>query len=96
MIWTKDLRCALDAGRAVPADLMTRGTTVTVQLTVTGLAGTGWEPRVPSDVLDHLDAATFIGGPEHLCWRYDPIIPTVHSATHVWRNAWLERASVVA
>ncbi len=80
MIWTKDLRGALTAGHAVLGDLIDRGTTVTVQLTVTGLAGTIWEPRVPTDVLDHISDASLIGGPKHVCWRYDPIIPTVHEA----------------
>ena len=48
---------------------------------MTGLAGTLWEPLAPPDGLRLVPAVgrELIGGPEHIKWRYDPIIPTVHS-----------------
>jgi len=79
-LWTKNVQGALAAGRPDLEALVERGCTVTAQLTVTGLAGSEWEPLVPPDSMEHAeDLARLIGGPEHLAWRYDPIIPTVHS-----------------
>jgi len=79
-IWTKDPQGVLQLGQNVVERLLAEGTTITAQVTVTGLAGTVWEPCVPQDVSGGLDElATLLGGYEHICWRYDPIIPTVHS-----------------
>lgn len=79
-LWTKDVAGCLRLGGDVLRALVGMGTTITAQVTVTGLAGTPWEPRVPPDgwrALPHL--AAIAGGPMHLKWRYDPIIPTVHT-----------------
>jgi hypothetical protein len=78
-LWTKDIVGALRWGQSVLQTLVAAGTTVTAQVTVTGLAGTVWEPLVPPDGLRHIPRlAALIGGPEHIKWRYDPIIPTLH------------------
>jgi hypothetical protein len=46
---------------------------------VTGLGGTSWEPLAPADPFAGLDALIeLVGGPDHVKWRYDPVIPTVH------------------
>jgi hypothetical protein len=80
-VWTKDVAGVLRLGGALLAELISAGTTATVQLTVTGLAGTVWEPGVPTDVWRDLPALLkIVGGPEHVAWRYDPIIPGVHTA----------------
>jgi hypothetical protein len=87
-IWTKDARGVLGRGGSVLRCLRRYGTTLTAQITVTGLAGTHWEPRVPSmpfaGVADLID---LVGGPEHVKWRYDPIIPTVHQMDRFRRLA---------
>ena len=78
-VWTKDVEGVLRLGGDTLRDLVDAGTTVTAQVTVTGLAGTAWEPLVPLDGLRHVGhLADLIGGPDHIKWRYDPIIPTVH------------------
>ncbi len=77
-IWTKDVEGALHWGEKIVRTLMDAGTTVTAQVTVTGLAGTIWEPLVPPDCSQHIPRlAALIGGPEHIKWRFDPIIPTL-------------------
>ena len=78
---TKDAAGALRLGEADLRRLRDAGTTITLQLTVTGLAGTEWEPLVPPDGLRRAaPLIDLIGGPDHVTWRYDPIIPTVHDA----------------
>ena len=78
-VWTKDAAGALRLGGNSLRELIDAGTTITAQVTVTGLAGTRWEPLVPVDGLRGVgQLAQLIGGPDHLKWRYDPIIPTVH------------------
>jgi len=78
-LWTKDIEGSLSLGGALLCSLRDAGTTLTAQITVTGLAGTVWEPRTPSDGLRYgARLAALLGGPEHIKWRYDPIIPTVH------------------
>lgn len=79
-IWTKDVEGILQQGGTLLEDLRQRGTTLTAQVTITGLAGSVWEPAVPRNALDHLpQLAALLGGVEHIKWRYDPIIPSVHS-----------------
>ena len=79
-LWTKDAEGALRHGAAVLAGLVRAGTVVTAQVTVTGLAGTKWEPKVPPESFRGVAAlAGAIGGFRHVTWRYDPVIPTVHS-----------------
>ena len=79
-IWTKDPAGVLDLGAELLQTLRPM-TTLAAQLTVTGLAGSVWEPLVPPHWLDGAARlAELLGGPEHIRWRYDPIIPTVHEA----------------
>lgn len=87
-LWTKDAAGVLRRGEADLRHLRDAGATITLQLTVTGLAGTAWEPLVPPDGLRHAGPLTdLIGGPDHVTWRYDPIIPTVHDADRYRRLA---------
>jgi len=80
-VWTKDVRGVLRHGESLLRLLLARGTTVTAQVTVTGLAGGIWEPAVPPDGLQHVaPLAEIVGGADHIKWRYDPIIPGVHDA----------------
>ncbi len=81
-IWTKDPHGAALLGKTVIQEMLAQGTTITAQITATGLAGSVWEPRVPCDISSGLDGlAELIGGYEHICWRYDPIIPSAHTLT---------------
>jgi len=78
-IWTKDARGVLARGESLLRSLVDAGTTITAQVTVTGLARTVWEPAVPPGGLrDVARLAKMIGGADHIRWRYDPIIPGVH------------------
>jgi len=78
-VWTKDVAGTLQQGGKLLRWLVAAGTTVTAQVTVTGLAGTVWEPGVPPDGLRHIPRlASLIGGADHIKWRYDPIIPGLH------------------
>jgi len=78
-VWTKDARGVLARGESLLRSLVDAGTTITAQVTVTGLAGTVWEPAVPPGGLrDVAPLAKMIGGADHIRWRYDPIIPGVH------------------
>lgn len=80
-LWTKNVGEILARHWADLAALVRAGTTVTAQVSVTGLAGSEWEPRVPGDCMERLgELAEIIGGADHIVWRYDPIIPTVHTA----------------
>ena len=55
-IWTKDAAGTLTKGSSVLRCLRRYGTTLAAQVTVTGLAGSAWEPLVPvepfADVAD--------------------------------------------
>jgi hypothetical protein len=78
-LWTKDLKESLDRGRPVLRALTKEGTTLTAQITATGLFGTVWEPcNTTSPFAGAREFADLSGGPDHIKWRYDPIIPTVH------------------
>jgi hypothetical protein len=80
-VWTKDIAGVLCLGADMLRALREVGTTITAQVTVTGLAGTLWEPLAPPDGLRLVpELARMIGGPNHIKWRYDPIIPALHSA----------------
>jgi len=80
-MWTKDILGTLRLGEGVLRALREAGTTLTAQATVTGLAGTPWEPRVPPEGLRAVPRlAALLGGPDYIKWRYDPIIPTLHRA----------------
>lgn len=87
-ILTKDAAGVLERGASDLRRLRDAGTTITLQLTVTGLAGTVWEPLVPPNGLRRaVPLIDLIGGPDHVTWRYDPIIPTVHDADRYRRLA---------
>jgi hypothetical protein len=78
-IWTKDAAGVLARGGSVLRCLRRYGTTLAAQVTVTGLSGTVWEPQTPTELFSGVaDLSTMVGGSDHIKWRYDPIIPTVH------------------
>jgi hypothetical protein len=78
-LWTKDAAGALVRGRDLLRCLGNEGTTLAAQVTCTGLSGTPWEPLTPTESFSGVaDLIALAGGPEHVKWRYDPIIPTVH------------------
>ncbi len=78
-LWTKDAASALTRGKSLLQRLQNEGTALAAQVTVTGLSGTIWEPHTPAEPFAGVKALiALLGGPEHLKWRYDPIIPTVH------------------
>jgi len=78
-LWTKDAAGALGRGSNVLKRLRDAGTTLTAHLTVTGLGGTSWEPLAPSTPFHGMEELiALLGGPDHIKWRYDPVIPTVH------------------
>ena len=87
-ILTKDARGVLRRGEPALRRLRDAGTTITLHLTVTGLAGTPWEPLVPREGLrGAAPLIDLIGGPDHVKWRYDPIIATVHDVGRFHRLA---------
>jgi hypothetical protein len=78
-IWTKDAAGTLARGGPMLRRLLDEGTTLAAQVTVTGLGGTVWEPLAPADPFAGApELMALAGGPEHVKWRYDPVIPTVH------------------
>lgn len=78
-LWTKDPAGALARGGRLLRRLTEEGTTLAAQVTVTGLSGTVWEPSTPAEPFAGLcDLMALMGRPEHITWRYDPVIPTVH------------------
>ncbi len=81
-VWTKDPAGVLRLGGDLLRQLVDAGTTLAAQVTATGLAGSVWEPHVPPDGLRAAEAmAALMGGWQHITWRYDPIIPGVHTLT---------------
>jgi hypothetical protein len=92
-LWTKDAAGVLARGGSVLRCLRRYGTTLAAQVTVTGLGGTVWEPRVPAEPFAGVaDLMALIGGPEHVTWRYDPVIPTIHQLDRFRRLAERARA----
>jgi len=78
-LWTKDARGALERGGPQLRRLLAQGTTVAAQVTVTGLGGSTWEPLAPAEPFAGVaDLIALAGGPDHVKWRYDPVIPTLH------------------
>jgi hypothetical protein len=78
-LWTKDAAGALGRGSKILEGLVDGGTTLTAHLTVTGLGGTRWEPLAPSMPFQGVkNLITLTGSADHIKWRYDPVIPTVH------------------
>jgi hypothetical protein len=87
-IWTKDAAGVLRRGGSVLRRMMRYGTTLAAQVTVTGLSETLWEPLTPVQAFAGVaDLSSLMGGPEHVKWRYDPIIPTVHDVERFRRLA---------
>jgi hypothetical protein len=87
-LWTKDVVGTLARGRALLERMLERGTTLAAQVTVTGLAGTRWEPWVPVELFGGVsELIALSGSPDHVKWRYDPIIPTVHRVDRFRRLA---------
>jgi len=69
-------------------DVLTSYSQLYIHLTITGLGGTPLEPRIPPwpQVIDMLpQVVELAGGPERICWRFDPII-TVECADEVFTN----------
>jgi hypothetical protein len=78
-LWTKDAAGALAKGAPLLRRLLDERTTLAAQLTVTGLGGSVWEPSTPAEPFAGVgDLMALLGGPDHVKWRYDPILPTVH------------------
>jgi hypothetical protein len=78
-LWTRDAAGTMRLGRRTLTGLREAGTTLAAHLTVTGLAGTPWEPLAPSEPFCGVeDLIPLVGGPDHIKWRYDPVIPTIH------------------
>ena len=78
-LWTKDVAGVLGRGMNTLTGLRDAGTTITANVTVTGLGGTSWEPLAPSSPFKGVeDLISLAGGADHIKWRYDPVIPTVH------------------
>jgi hypothetical protein len=91
-LWTKDAAGTLVRGRALLRRLQRDGATLAAQVTVTGLSGTVWEPATPAEPFAGVaDLIALAGGPQHVKWRYDPVIPTVHCLDRFLRLA--ERAA---
>jgi hypothetical protein len=78
-LWTKDASGAVGYGAGTLEELRDAGTTITAQVTVTGLGGTPLEPLAPSTPFRGVeDLISLAGGADHVKWRYDPVIPTIH------------------
>ncbi len=87
-LWTKDAAGALVQGGGVFRGLRLKGTTLAAQVSVTGLSGTQWEPWTPAEPFAGVARLIALsGGPEHVTWRYDPVIPTVHDVGRFRRLA---------
>jgi hypothetical protein len=81
-LWTKDAAGVVEWGGALLERLRSAGTTLTAQVTVTGLGATFWEPGAPEEPFSGMVALIDLcGGPDHVKWRCDPILPTVHRLT---------------
>jgi hypothetical protein len=91
-LWTKDVAGTLARGGPLLQRLQNDGATLAAQVTVTGLSGTVWEPLTPAEPFAAVaDLIALAGGPGHVKWRYDPIIPAVHQLDRFRRLA--ERAT---
>jgi hypothetical protein len=78
-LWTKDAAGVVGYGKEVLEGLRNAGTTLAAHVTVTGLGGSSWEPLAPSTPFHGMEELiSLVGGPHHIKWRYDPVIPTVH------------------
>jgi hypothetical protein len=93
-LWTKNAAGTLARGGPLLRRLLDGGTTLAAQVTVTGLGGTMWEPFTPAEpFLGVGELIALAGGPEHVKWRYDPVIPSIHRLDRFRRLA--ERAAAL-
>ncbi len=93
-LWTKDAAATVGRGGRLLRRLRDGGTTLAAQVTVTGLGATAWEPLAPAEPFAGVaELIALAGGADHLKWRYDPIIPTVHDRDRFRRLA--ERAAAL-
>lgn len=77
-LWTKDAAGTLARGRGLLQRLLCEGTTIAAQVTVNGLGGTAWEPLVPAEPFWGVsELIALAGSPEHVRWRFDPVLPGV-------------------
>jgi hypothetical protein len=74
VLWTKDIRNLV---RHLGLSWVVRSVPAVVQFTVTGLAGSVWEPRAPclSEQLGELSEVAAILPRGAIRWRFDPILP---------------------
>jgi Domain of unknown function (DUF1848) len=87
-LWTKDAAGTYARGKRLLQSLAAAGTTLAAQVTCTGLAGTIWEPHTPREPFVGVpELVALAGGPEHIKWRFDPVIPGVHSLDRFRRLA---------
>jgi hypothetical protein len=69
----------MNRGAQLLERLQSQGTTLAAHVTVTGLSGSVWEPLTPAEPFSGVEELiALLGGPEHVKWRYDPVIPRVH------------------
>jgi hypothetical protein len=93
-LWTKDAAGALRRGKFLLDRLRKSETTLAAQITATGLGGTPWEPLAPVEPFSGVDdLISLTGSPDHIKWRYDPVIPRVHHLDRFLRLA--ERAAAL-
>jgi hypothetical protein len=77
-LWTKDAAGTVARGGTLLRRLLREGTTLAAQVTVTGLGSTAWEPLVPAEPFAGVAGLIALaGGPEHIRWRFDPVLPGV-------------------
>jgi len=87
-LWTKDAAGTLARGGGLLRALKEQGTILAAQVTCTGLSGTVWEPHTPAEPFAGVpELIALSGGSDHVKWRYDPIIPSVHSLDRFRRLA---------
>lgn len=75
VVWTKDPRNLVNHQGL---QLVVRRVPMVLQLTITGLAGSDWEPMVPkwTTFLKELKQLGTLLPPGAIRWRFDPVIPT--------------------
>ena len=77
-LWTKDAAGVLTQSGALLHRLLREGTTLAAQVTVNGLAGTAWEPLSPAEpFVGVAELIALSGGPDHVRWRFDPVLPGI-------------------
>lgn len=89
VLWTKNPKRIIDSGMDFRR--------VALQLTVTGMGGTEWEPHVPTSMQVWDDVATLVKkgfNPDLINWRFDPIIHA--NAEYVKRGAILDEMAKAA